>query len=96
MILEKLLYKKISLWILFLVIILSIISMILFGWPGLALLIVVSCLALLIGWYVTSALGGLTGDVYGATNETIEVVCLISLVLLVPFGFFKSLEMVVW
>ena len=72
------------------------VSMILFGWPGLALLIVVSCVALLIGWYVTSALGGLTGDVYGATNEITEVTCLISLVVLVSFEFFKSLEMVGW
>ena len=53
-------------------------------------------MALLIGWYVTSALGGLTGDVYGATNEITEVTCLISLVVLVPFEFFKSLEMVGW
>ena len=74
----------------------TIVSVMLFGWLGSILLIVMSCVALLIGWYVTRVLGGLTGDVYGATNETIEVVCLISLVLLVPFGFFKSLEIVVW
>ncbi len=72
------------------------VSLILFGWLGLMLLILMSCGALLIGWYVTRVLGGLTGDVYGATNEIIEVTCLMSLVGLVPFEFFNGFEMIVW
>ena len=59
-------------------------------------MISMSCLALLIGWYVTRILGGLTGDVYGATNEIIEVAGLILLVALIPFGLFEQFKIVTW
>ena len=55
-----------------------------------------SGVALLIGWYVTRVLGGLTGDVYGATNEIIEVMGLIFLVALIPFGLFEQFKIVIW
>ena len=43
------------------------------GFGGLGLLVGVTGLALLLGWAMTRALGGLTGDCYGATNEIAEV-----------------------
>jgi len=60
------------------------------------LMISMAGLALLIGWYVTRVLGGLTGDVYGATNEIIEVMGLIFLVALIPFGLFEQFKLVIW
>ena len=74
----------------------AIVAMILASWSGIVLMISMSCLALLIGWYVTRILGGLTGDVYGATNEIIEVAGLILLVALIPFGLFEQFKIVTW
>ena len=43
------------------------------------------CGALYLGRYVTRVLGGLTGDVYGAITETIELLVLILLVLITNY-----------
>jgi len=74
----------------------ALVAMILASWSGMVLMIAMSGLALLIGWYVTRVLGGLTGDVYGATNEIIEVMGLIFLVALIPFGLFEQFKIVIW
>jgi adenosylcobinamide-GDP ribazoletransferase len=46
------------------------------GW-GLALFALASVLAWLVGWYVRGKVGGLTGDVYGAIAEVVEVAVLL-------------------
>ena len=43
------------------------------------------CGALYLGRYVTRVLGGLTGDVYGAINETIELLVLVLLVFITNY-----------
>ena len=74
----------------------ALVVMLLASWLGMVLMISMSGLALLIGWYVTRVLGGLTGDVYGATNEIIEVMGLVFLVALIPFGLFEQFKIVIW
>ncbi len=52
----------------------------LLGPGGIAVLVVVSAAALLLGWWAARRLGGgLTGDCYGATNELMETLALVLL-----------------
>lgn len=46
------------------------------GGPGLAVLVLTAFLAILFAWRVSGKLGGLTGDVYGATIEISELIIL--------------------
>ena len=61
-------------------------SLLLGGYGGAVLVIGVTVLSLLIGLFITRLLGGLTGDSYGATNETCEVAALLAGVALIPHG----------
>ena len=54
-------------------------ALLLAGLPGLALLAGVSLLAAAVGWALSRALGGLTGDAYGAINELAETAALTAL-----------------
>jgi adenosylcobinamide-GDP ribazoletransferase len=47
------------------------------GWPGLLALAAAAITALAFGRWATSRLGGVTGDVYGATCELVETVTLV-------------------
>ena len=58
------------------------VSVVLGGFGGLGLLLGVTALALALGWVMNRALGGLTGDCYGATNELSEVAVLAAAVAL--------------
>jgi len=48
------------------------------GLAGALLFALATIVAILIGLWVTKLLGGLTGDIYGATNELTEVIILIA------------------
>ena len=61
------------------------------GFAGLGLFVGVAVLAAILGWAMTSALGGMTGDTYGATNEIIEVAGLVASVALLPHGWIEPL-----
>ena len=68
-----------------------------FGVIGVAALMIgVSLLAALLGWTMTRILGGLTGDIYGATNELAEATVLIAAVALLPYGLLKPLASPFW
>ena len=54
-------------------------ALLLAGLTGLALLAGVSLLAAAVGWAISRALGGLTGDAYGAINELAETAALTAL-----------------
>lgn len=58
-------------------------SALLLGFAGIALLAVVSIVALAFGRWVTRLLGGMTGDTYGAVNEIGEVTVLMAAIVLV-------------
>lgn len=61
----------------------------LLGPVGVVVLITVSFLALMLGWWSAKRLGGgLTGDCYGATNEIMEAVALTLLLTLLAFPYF--------
>jgi adenosylcobinamide-GDP ribazoletransferase len=49
-----------------------VVSVVLLGWGGLVALAVVGGCALAVGWYATRSLGGVTGDIYGASVEIAE------------------------
>lgn len=49
------------------------------SWPGLIAMIILTVLIHLWGWGVVRTLGGVTGDIYGATAELLEVLVLICL-----------------
>ncbi len=66
------------------------------GIGGAAIMIGVSLLAALLGWTMTRILGGLTGDIYGATNELAEATVLIAAVALLPYGLLKPLASPFW
>ena len=53
-------------------------SFLLGGFAGLGLFFGVVALAWFMGWAMAKALGGLTGDTYGATNEVIETTVIIA------------------
>jgi adenosylcobinamide-GDP ribazoletransferase len=54
-----------------------VVTVLLMGWKGLAVIAVLWLIAFGIASYFNSRLGGLTGDVYGALNEISEVLVLI-------------------
>jgi adenosylcobinamide-GDP ribazoletransferase len=55
----------------------------LLGLAGILILVVVSVVSLLLGWWASRHLGGgLTGDCYGAANEIMEVLALVLLLIL--------------
>jgi len=63
----------------------------LLGPVGLVVLILVSFLALLLGWWSVKRLGGgLTGDCYGAANEIMEAMSLTLLSVLLALTYFGS------
>lgn len=66
-------------------------SVILGGIGGVIMLFGASALALSLGWVMSRMLGGLTGDIYGATNEIIEVAALMAAVALLPTGLIEPL-----
>ena len=62
----------------------------LLGGPfGVALLVVVTALALGLGWAMTKALGGLTGDSYGTINEISEFTVLAAAAALAVYGWLR-------
>ena len=61
-------------------------ALILGGYGGLILLTGISALAWLMGKAMSRMLDGLTGDCYGAANETAEVAILIAAVAMLPYG----------
>lgn len=58
---------------------LALVTAILWSWPGFIALIPITILVHLLGRSVVRALGGVTGDIYGATAELFEVVTLVAL-----------------
>ena len=72
------------------------VSFVLGGIGGAAILIGVSLLVALVGWTMTRMLGGLTGDIYGATNELVEATVLIAAVAMLPYGLLKPLAGPFW
>jgi adenosylcobinamide-GDP ribazoletransferase len=66
-------------------------SVVLGGMGGSGLLVGSTVLAWLLGLGMSRMLGGLTGDAYGATNEVIEVVGLVTAVALLPAGWIQPL-----
>ena len=56
----------------------------------------VSLLAALVGWKMTRILGGLTGDIYGATNEIVEATVLMAAAALLPHDLLRPLAGQVW
>ena len=56
----------------------SVASVLLLGVGGLALLGTSLFASMLVGWWVSRLIGGMTGDTYGAINELAEVVVLLS------------------
>jgi adenosylcobinamide-GDP ribazoletransferase len=49
---------------------------------GLIVWVMVTVTALVLGWWITTSIGGLTGDSYGAIAEVVEVVALLVVVML--------------
>jgi adenosylcobinamide-GDP ribazoletransferase len=66
-------------------------SVVLGGIGGSGLLVGSTVLAWLLGLGMSRMLGGLTGDAYGATNEVIEVVGLVTAAALLPAGWIQPL-----
>jgi adenosylcobinamide-GDP ribazoletransferase len=48
--------------------------------PGLIVWVTVSVVTMLLGWWITRSIGGLTGDSYGAIEEVAEVVAVLVMV----------------
>ena len=65
---------------------LALVTAFFWSWPGFVALIVITLLIHLWGRGVVRTLGGVTGDIYGATAEIFEVVTLISLYI-IPSNF---------
>ncbi len=65
---------------------LLLITAVFWSWPGLAGLVVLAVLIHLWGRGVVRTLGGITGDIYGATAELLEVVTLICMYI-IPVSF---------
>jgi adenosylcobinamide-GDP ribazoletransferase len=64
-------------------------SLAILGIPGLAIFAVAGCGVWLGSLYFQKRLGGITGDVLGATNEVLEVLVLVG-ALLLGYGYFHS------
>ena len=56
------------------------------GLPGLALAVLAGAVACAAGAWATRLLGGVTGDIYGAVNETVEAAVLVLAVILTAGG----------
>jgi cobalamin synthase len=54
-------------------------SVALLGAGGLVLAAAMTLFALLLGWYCTQKVGGLTGDTYGAITEIMEALSLLAI-----------------
>ena len=67
-------------------------SLVVAGLGGVLLFLVATALAWLMGKGIGALLGGLTGDAYGASNEIIEVVGLVTAVALMPHGLITPLH----
>lgn len=63
----------------------AIVCVVPFGFVGIGCMAIAMGVSIYLGRYVSRVLGGLTGDVYGAINEMIEVVVLILLVLVASY-----------
>jgi len=50
-------------------------------WIGLIVWVTASATTLVLGFWITRSIGGLTGDSYGAIEEVVEVVALLVLVM---------------
>ena len=61
-------------------------ALILAGLPGLALAMLAGAVACAAGAWATRLLGGVTGDIYGAVNETVEAAVLVLAVILTAGG----------
>ena len=76
-----------------------VVSVALAGATGLMLLAAACAVAWGIGAWATRLLGGVTGDIYGAVNETTEVVVLLLSLLLIyasPFAIYSPLLEMLW
>ena len=69
----------------------AIAAVLLGGIAGAAMLLGATAIAWLLGWAMTSKLGGLTGDAYGAVNETTAVLALLAAVAVLPSGWLETL-----
>ena len=61
------------------------------GVGGAGLLAGATAIAWLLGWIISSKLGGLTGDIYGAINELVEALTLMAVVAMLPHGWVEPL-----
>ncbi|MBC8062913.1 MAG: adenosylcobinamide-GDP ribazoletransferase [Clostridiaceae bacterium] len=64
----------------------SIISILLFDYMGLLLIIVASLFIVMFNRYISSKIDGITGDVLGAANELVEILVLVAFVILGRYG----------
>ena len=69
-------------------------ALLLAGWGGVVVFGLATLLALVLGRGISTLLGGLTGDTYGAINEIVEVAVLIALVGLAPISLIEPLHQV--
>ncbi len=58
---------------------------------GAGLLAGATATAWVLGWFMNSRLGGLTGDSYGAINEIVEVLALMAAVAMLPHRWVQPL-----
>jgi len=63
-----------------------IISILLFNYRGVLLIAITSLFILLFNRYITSKIGGITGDILGAANELVELLVLLAFVVLSRYG----------
>ena len=61
------------------------------GMAGAGMLAGATAMAWLLGWFMASKLGGLTGDTYGAVNEVIGALALLAAVAVLPHGWLETL-----
>ena len=66
------------------------------GIGGAGIMVGGSLLAALVGWTMTRILGGLTGDIYGATNEIVEATVLMAAVALLRHDLLRPLANQLW
>ena len=64
----------------------SIISILLFNYRGILLILIASLFIVWFNHYVSSKIGGITGDVLGAGNELVEILILVAFVILTRYN----------